>query len=57
LEAREPDRPRRSRAGAPDSEFRGTHQLHLCRAPALIVARMLRSAISAFTPVVPLALL
>jgi len=46
LEAREPDRPRRSRAGAPDSKFRDTHQLHLCRAPALIVARMLRSAIS-----------
>jgi len=37
--------------GAPDSKLRDTHQLHLCRAPALIVPRMLRSAISAFTRV------
>jgi hypothetical protein len=51
LEAREPDRlPRRAKVHA-TSKLRDTHQLHLCRAPALIVPRMLRSAISVFTRV------
>jgi hypothetical protein len=46
-----PDRPPRRAKARPTSKLRGTHQLHLCRAPALIVLRMPRSAIGAFTRV------
>jgi len=47
LEAREPDRPPRRAKAHATSKLRGTHQLHLCRAPALIVPRTLRSATAA----------